>query len=281
MSTLQKYFPAFLLALLSQAAFAQAPNLGTAANFAVLGGPAVTCTTSSLVVGDVGVSPGAAFTNTVCVVAGTVHAGDAVAAKAQADFQSAYTALQSQTRSCIQMPGNLAGKNLQPGVYCTDAVAKAGTLTLTGPANGVWIFLVNGALTGTNFTVVMAGGGQPCNVFWAPTAAATMTTSAFKGNILAGTAAITLTGGTLAGRVLANAAVTMTDASLIGCSASGALLAPSGLVSSLSCKGKKHKGKEHKGKERDGRDDDDDDDDDDDNDKDRGHSPTPFGKKGK
>jgi hypothetical protein len=134
------------------------------------------------------------------------------------------------------MPGNLAGKNLQPGVYCTDAVAKAGTLTLTGPSNGVWIFLVNGALTGTNFSVVMSGGGQPCNVFWAPSGAATMTTSALKGNILAGAAAITLTGGSLAGRALADAAVTMTDASLIGCSASGALLAPIALLGPVSCK---------------------------------------------
>jgi len=266
MSSCQKYFSACLLALLTQAAFAQAPNLGTAANFAILGGPAVTCTSSSLLVGDVGVSPGAAFTNTVCMVAGTVHAGDPVAAQAQTDLHNAYTALQSLSRSCIQMPGNLAGKNLKPGVYCTDAVAKAGTLTLTGTggSNDVWIFLINGALTGTNFSVVMAGGGQACNVFWAPSGAATMTTSAFKGNILAGAAAITLTGGSLAGRALAEAAVTMTDASLIGCGPSGALLAPSALLSSLSCNAK----------ERDG------DDDDKDRDKDNERkSGNPFGSK--
>ena len=43
-----------------------------------------------------------------------------------------------------------------PGVYCVDAVAKTGTLTLdaNGDANAVWIFLVDGALTGTNFNVV-------------------------------------------------------------------------------------------------------------------------------
>jgi hypothetical protein len=61
----------------------------------------------------------------------------------------------------------------------------------------------------------MSGGGQPANVLWAPTAAATMTTSALKGNILAGDAtgcSTTLTGGTLAGRALANVAVTMTGA---------------------------------------------------------------------
>jgi hypothetical protein len=89
----------------------------------------------------------------------------------------------------------------------------------------------------------MANGGQPCNVFWVPTAATTMTTSALKGNILAGGAigSITLTGGSLAGRALANVAVTMTNASVIGCAT---------LSGSESCKGKDRDGddddKEHK-----------------------------------
>jgi hypothetical protein len=220
---------AFLSAAPFHAALAQtAPSLGTAQNFSVLGGSAVTCT-DSVVVGDVGISPGTAFTNTRCTIAGgTPPATNAAAVQARADFLSAYAALQ-QSGPCTQMLGTtLAGHNLAPGVYCLDAVAKTGTLTLSGPANGVWIFLVAGALTGTDFSVVMDGGGQPCNVFWAPSAAATMTTSALKGNILAGNAidgSITLTGGSLAGRVLANVAVTMTNASVIGC---GALTATAG-----------------------------------------------------
>jgi hypothetical protein len=47
-----------------------------------------------------------------------------------------------------------------------------------------------------------------------------MTTSALKGNVLAGDAiggSITMTGGTLAGRAFSNVAVTMTDANVIGC----------------------------------------------------------------
>jgi hypothetical protein len=195
-----------------------APDLGAASGFAVLGGTAVTCTDST-VEGDVGVFPVSAFTNTRCTIAGgTPPATDAAAVQARTDFLSAYATLASM--SCDQtLTGTLAGANLAPGVYCLDAVAKAGTLTLTGPSNGVWIFLVAGALTGTNFSVVMAGGGQPCNVFWAPSAAATMTTSALKGTILAGgaTGSITLTGGTLAGQILASVAVTMTNASVIGC----------------------------------------------------------------
>jgi hypothetical protein len=141
--------------------------------------------------------------------------------------------------ACIQKPGNLSGESLPPGVYCTDAVAKAGTLTLAGPSNGVWVFLVAGALTGTNFSVAMSGGGQPCNVYWAPTGATTMTDSALMGNILAGDAtigSITLTRGTLAGSALANVAVTITGASIIGC---GALSVP---VPGSTCKDKDRDG---------------------------------------
>jgi len=195
-------------------------SLGTASGFSVLGGTAVTCTAGS-VVGDLGISPGitASFTNTGCTIAGgTPPATNAAAASARTDFLNAYAAIQSAY--CTQMlGGTLADLILAPGIYCVDAVAKTGTLTLTGPSDGVWIFLVNGALTGTNFSVVMAGGGQRANVFWAPSAGATMTTSVFQGNILAGNAvdgSITFTGGTLVGRALANVAVTMTTTSVIG-----------------------------------------------------------------
>src|SRR5713226_6389445 len=51
-------FAAFLSTAPFHAALAQtAPSLGTAQSFSVLGGTAVTCTTS-VVTGDVGVSPG-------------------------------------------------------------------------------------------------------------------------------------------------------------------------------------------------------------------------------
>jgi hypothetical protein len=226
MNNIQKYLSNGLLAtavLLVSAApsWAKAPQ-GAASGFSVLGGTNVTCT-SGVVTGDIGVAPGGAvpFTNTGCVISGaTPPATNTAAVQARTDFLSAYAALQLQTSSCTPVTGNLAGLNLAPGVYCLDAVAKEGTLTLTGPANGVWVFLVNGALTGTNFSVAMAGGGVPCNVYWAPTAGATLTTSAFKGSILAGDpvgGSITVTGGSVAGNLLANVAVTMTDASVIGC----------------------------------------------------------------
>jgi Ice-binding-like len=227
----QKYLAMCLLATAAliggvSSASAQAPALGAAANFAVLGGKSVTCT-GGAVVGEVGISPGitASYTNTGCAVAGaTPPASNAAAVQAHADFLTAYDALAVKAASyaCTQLTGSLAGEILAPGEYCLDTGAKTGLLTLKGSSSGVWIFLSNGALTGTNFSVVMAGGGQPCNVFWAPSKAATLTTSTLKGTILAGNTAVgsvTLTGGTLTGRALANIAVTTTGTSVVGCQA--------------------------------------------------------------
>src|SRR3990172_1441515 len=99
MNDLQKYLSTCLLATAallggaSPAFAADAPSLGAASEFAVLGGTNVTCTTGSVVTGDVGVSPGSAvpFTNTGCTIAGaTPPETDAAAAQARTDFLSAY-----------------------------------------------------------------------------------------------------------------------------------------------------------------------------------------------
>ena len=210
---------------------AQTPSLGTAANFAVLGGTAVTCT-SSVITGDVGVSPGSAVTNTGCTISGTVHANDSAAMTASTDFLSAYNAIGlmpcTQTILTTAFTGNVPALGpLAPGVYCFPAAVAFTntTLTLDGSTNpnGIWVFKVGAALTGTGFQVVMSNGAQPCNVFWAVGAGATLTTSTppplFQGNLLAGNTtggSITITGGSLVGRALASVAVTMTTTNVNG-----------------------------------------------------------------
>lgn len=208
-------FAVLLSAAPFHAAFAQtAPALGSAESFAVLAGTAVTCTDSTIA-GDVGVYPGLAVTQTNCTINGTVHTEDASAVAAYNDFLSAYNALALKQCDYV-LSGNLGGVTLTPGVYCFDAAATVTDwLTLDGPSDGVWIFKIGtsgtGALTGTNFSVVMSGVGQASNVYWWVAQAATMTDSAFQGTILAGTA-ITITRGTFNGDALAQAAVTMTGA---------------------------------------------------------------------
>jgi hypothetical protein len=216
-------FAALLSATPFHAAFAQAPALGSAGSFAVLSaapdkGGAVTLTRST-VTGDVGSSGlPASVVLTDSTITGAVHAP--VSKKLLTDFNSAYDALAAVPCDTV-LTGTLAGITLTPGVYCFTAAAElTGVLTLNGSSTDTWIFKIGtggtGALTGTNFSVIMAGGGQPCNVYWWVAEAATMTTSNFVGTILAG-AAITITGGTFTGDALAKAAVTMKDTDLIGC----------------------------------------------------------------
>jgi hypothetical protein len=238
MNSCLKYFSASLLALATQAAFAQsAPTLGAASDFAALaGGPAagaVTCTTS-IVTGDVGVVFPGTFVETDCTINGTV---DENATAAYADFLSAYEMFPSIPCDAT-LTGTLAGVTLAPGVYCFDAAATlTGTLTLNGSStDDLWIFKIGtggtGALTGTNFSVVMAGGAEAAqcpNVYWWEAQAATMTSSNFLGTILAG-ADITVTGGTFKGDALAGGAgtnelpagaVTLTGTTINACAPAG------------------------------------------------------------
>jgi len=304
MKSCLKYFSTCLLALLTQAAFAaDAPPLDTAGGFAVLSAPvsggAVT-TTGSSITGNVG-SSGAvtlsnstiigsvvytsAFTNTGSTISGTTTSP--LNAQVVTDFDEAYAAL---NQPCTQRIPTAAFTgvplSVNSGVICFPAAVTFTNSVLTLNGNGPWIFRVGteaaGALTGTNLTVVMANGGDACDVFWQINAATTLTTSVFRGTILAG-AAITTTGGTVAGRLLAKAAVSMTGTTVIGCD--------SALPGSPSCKPKKHHKRHHKGHKGDnghdnddnGHDNDDnghDNDDDDDDGKGSGHTPKFWGKKG-
>jgi len=199
-----------------------------ASGFAVLANAAVTCTRGSII-GDVGTfqttPPGAITLTEGCVITGASDIGGAAAVAAYNAFLSQYAALAPQPGdNCPIITGTLAGQTLAPGVYCVSAEAKTGVLTLRGGSNATWLIKVPaGALTGTSFQVVLAGGAQACNVTWWVDAAATMTTSDFQGNILAG-AAITMTDGTFNGNAWAGAAgvgdVTFTGTAVVGCAGS-------------------------------------------------------------
>lgn len=197
--------------------------------FAVLANAAVTCTDGSIV-GEVGTflpPPDGSFTDTNCEVDGSIHLGDGLAVQAYEDFLAEYDAL-ADVECDEVLTGTLDGVTLSPGVYCFEAAATlTGTLTLDGSSSDSWLFKVGtsgtGALTGTNFEVVLTGG-EECDVTWWVAEAATLTDSHFIGNILAG-AAITLTRGTFDGNAWAGAAgvgdVTITGAAATGCEGAG------------------------------------------------------------
>lgn len=201
---------ALFVAALAPSAHAQKITLGAARTYAVLAGPAVTLTDATIV-GNVGVDHGP-LTQTTSTISGTVNLGDLVAYD---DLLTAYAAIGK--RKCGQViTGNLAGRFLTPGTYCVDAASTTtgGVLTLVGRSTDTWVFKIGtsgtGALTGTNFNVVMSSG-DTCNlnVYWWTAQAATLTDSNFIGTILAG-ADVTVTRGNLAGQALARGAVTVT-----------------------------------------------------------------------
>jgi hypothetical protein len=192
-------------------------------DFTILANQAITCTNGTITgtVGTFQAAPTGSITNTACVIGGEeVGTGSSVAAYNA--FLAEYAALTPQIGdSCTVLSGTLDGVELAPGNYCYPAAATlTGVLTLKGPSNASWTFKIGtsgtGALTGTNFSVLLAGGAQQCNVTWWVAEAATMTTSNFIGTILAG-AAITLTGGTYYGDAYSRADVTVTGTDVVGC----------------------------------------------------------------
>jgi type VI secretion system secreted protein VgrG len=216
---------AILAAVPFHTASAAAPAVVSGTAVAVLAGPAVTLT-DSVITGDVfSGMPLSTVTQTGGSVSGTIHQGDALAITTYADFLAGYDLMAAEPCN-VTLTGTLADQILAPNVYCFDAAATVtGQLTLNGPADAIWIFKVAGALTGTNFSVVMSGGGNPCNVYWWTAGATTMTTSNFKGTLLSG-AASTFTGGSLIGRDLAKAGATLTGTAVSACLGTGPVTPP-------------------------------------------------------
>lgn len=226
---------ALALAALPMAALpATQPRLGTAANFAVLGGSTVTNTGPTVITGGLGLSPGSAVTG---FPPGRVtvqrHKTDAVALVAKNSLVTAYNDLASWATTRSMTGQDLGGKTLTPGVYTFSSSAQlTGTLTLRG--NGIFIFRTGSTLTtASNSRVLTTGGANACGVFWKVGSSATLGSGTqFKGTVIALTSITMVTGATiLPGRALArNGAVTL-DSNLIsmptgGCSATGTTSTP-------------------------------------------------------
>ena len=207
-----------MLSLSLKAQITLGPTVDT---FGVLAGSTVTNSGPTVVIGNLGVSPGTAVTGFIGippggpgVVSGAIHSADAFAAQAQNELTATYNAA-AGAASTATKAGDLGGQVLFAGVYTSSSsLGITGTLTLDaqGNPNAQFIFQIASTLTtATSSSVLLINNAQPANVFWQIGSSATLgTSSVFAGNILAFSSISLGTGAVLQGRALArNGAVTL------------------------------------------------------------------------
>jgi Ice-binding-like len=202
-------------------------NLGSAANFAILSKSGISDVPASAIKGDVGASPitGAAIDLTCPEVTGTIYTVNAAGpacrvpaatrlTAAVGAMQTAYTDAAGRTlpKATNLGAGEIGGLTLTPGLYkWTTNLSISTDVTLSGGPNDVWIFQVAGTLKQASAKkVILTGGAQAKNIFWASAGAVTIgTTANFQGTILAKTMIAMNTGASINGRLLAQTAVTL------------------------------------------------------------------------
>jgi hypothetical protein len=195
------------LLLISNFIFAQAPNLGTAANFVLFSSNgAVTNTGITQATGNVGTNNGSAtgFGN----VNGVMDDNNGASAQCSTDLLSAYNQLNADIPTFFPSSTLGNGDTLIAGVY---SITGASTLNLKlylnakGDANAVFIFQIQGSFSAhASSKIILLNGALACNVFWKVEGLVSMASGTnMKGSIIANNAAINMnTGDTLEGRAL-------------------------------------------------------------------------------
>ena len=220
------------------AALGPAPvNLGTAANYAILAQAGISNVPTSVITGNLGVSPVAASSITGFAltragthwtspqVVGNIFAADndpptpSNLTTAVANMQAAYTdAAGRPTPDFTNLgAGVVAGLTLTPGLYkWASSVTIPTDVTIAGAANDVWIFQISGDLAlSAAKGMILSGGAQPKNIYWQVAGSVDLgTTSHAEGNVLCKTAITLGTGASLNGRLLAQTAVSIASSTI-------------------------------------------------------------------
>lgn len=214
-------------------------DMTSASSYVVLSKTGVSNSPTSVITGNIGVSPAAGSyltgfsltmdsTNvfsTAGEVTGKLYAADYAVptpsnlTTAIGAMETAYTDAASRTPPDFNelMTGNIGGLTLTPGLYTwTNTVLIPTDVTLNGGPNDVWIFQVAGDVTMSSATqVILSGGALAKNVYWQVAGRVSIgTTAQFKGIILAKTAIVLQTGSRLDGRALSQTAVTISSSTV-------------------------------------------------------------------
>jgi Ice-binding-like len=212
-------------------------ELGTASNYAIVAKSAISNVPTSVVTGDLALSPAAASyitgfaltkagtSWTSAQVTGLVFAANndpptpAQLTTAVSDMLTAYAdAAGRATPDFLNLgAGAIGGLTLVPGLYkWTSTLSIPTDITLAGSEDAVWIFQVSGDLKlSADKQMILSGGARPQNVFWQVAGVAELgTTSHAEGIVLSKTAIKLGTGASINGRLLAQTAVSLAGATV-------------------------------------------------------------------
>ena len=194
---------------------ANAPNLGIAQQFSILGNSGVTGSTGAgtLVDGDVGSSPTPSITNfppSSVAPPFTLHTtNNATVQQAHIDAIAAYNFLLAQQGGSTVIADQLNGQILTAGSYSflsgAADLAAGGVLTLNG--DGIFVFNVDSALT-MNVLSSVIGTANPCNIYWRIGTSATLNGNNFWGTVIADASITVASEDTVTGRLLAGTGAT-------------------------------------------------------------------------
>ena len=210
--------------------------LGAAGKYVILAKAAITNVPTSHVTGNVGISPAAAsyITGFVKTKAGTFWTapevvGGIFAADNDAPTPSNLTTgvgamMTAYTDAAGRPPPNvlnfdasaLGTTTITPGLYnFTGDVTVPNNVAISGSANDVYIFQVNGKLTMSANKSMTLTGARAKNIFWQVTGAIDIGAGAhFEGIILAKTSINLQTGASITGRLYAQTAVTIASSTV-------------------------------------------------------------------
>ena len=188
-------------------------DLGTAANFGVLGNSAVDSKGATSVNGQVGASSGSVTGFTAGDPSGVIVVDSLTAGQGQLDAQRVSAELDALSRTPLAA-AELANQTIGPGTYGSAALGVTGTVTLDagGDANARFVFESDSTLdVAAASEIVLAGGAQACNVFWRLGGSARFGSGAsFAGVVLADDSITAANGVAFTGRLIAvNGAVTL------------------------------------------------------------------------
>ena len=207
-------------------------NIGSAGNYVILAKTTITNNATSIITGDLGLSPAAtsyvtgfSLTNATgyavsAQLTGKIYAAD-MAAPTPINLTTAVNNMITGYNDAAGRPspdftelatGNIGGKTLTPGLYkWSGNVTAPSDVTLSGGADDVWILQIAGNLTTSSAVkITLKDGAQAKNIFWQVAGIVTLgTTSHFEGVVLSKTSIILKTGASLNGRALAQTSVVL------------------------------------------------------------------------